>query len=392
MALGDSEHLIRAVLRGEARAWPGNLEPALIAGFLEAGRYHGVLPLLDAAFRASAAFEAWPASIRMACREAVRAQAMHELAQRAEIPRVLDALWLVGVKPLLLKGPALAYSHYPNPTLRPRADTDLLIRGEQGDEASCVLRRLGYAKSEGIAGEFVSYQATWSRLDRFGVTHSVDLHWKVNNAQPLARLQSYDELAARAVPIPALGVDARAPRPVDALLFACIHRAGHLHAPYYVDGVARFGIDRLIWLYDINLLVSQMSAAELDEFARLAAMKRIRRICLDALRRTVECFATPVPPHIVEALDDAGTSEASARCLSGDRMGQLIAGLRALRGWRDRARWVKELAFPPARYMHWKYPANNNTWLPVLYARRGLAGMARLMSDRGAKSGRGPGA
>ena len=47
-----------------------------------------------------------------------------------------------------------------------------------------------------------------------------------------------------------------------------------------------------------------------------------------------------------------------------------------------RARWLKELAFPPADYMREKYPNAANPWLPVLYARRALHGLWRLAAGR----------
>jgi len=175
--------------------------------------------------------------------------------------------------------------------------------------------------------------------------------------------------------------------PVHALLFACIHRAGHANAPYYVNGIAHLGGDRLIWLYDIHLLVVSMSADELVEFAELAASKEIKAICLAALRRTGECFATPIPADVAEMLNGAGCIEASARYLSGGRARQMLGDFLAFDRWSDRAAWVKEHAFPSADYMHSKYPDARDTWLPVLYARRALTGVARLTFSRDAGHG-----
>ena len=100
---------------------------------------------------------------------------------------------------------------------------------------------------------------------RHGSSVDVDLHWRSSNSPALARLMDYEEMQARAVPVPSLGPAAFAPCPVHALLFACIHRAGHEHAPMYVDGVAVPVKDRLIWLYDIHLLASKMQGAELED-------------------------------------------------------------------------------------------------------------------------------
>jgi hypothetical protein len=385
--MDDSERLICAVLRHEPAAWSGSGDDAAIAEFLDTGRYHGVLPLLDAELHRRTEVGIWPRELLLACRKAALAQAMFELAHRAEILRVLDALAAAGVEPLLLKGSALAHSHYANAALRPRADTDLLIPRERREETGLALAGLGYAKGAGAEGEFVSYQANWSRSDAQGATHPLDIHWRINNSQILAKALTYEELVARAVPVPNLGRNARAPAPVHALLFACIHRAGHAHAPYYVEGVAHSGRDRLIWLYDIHLLVARMSAGDLDEFAALAASRSIRGICGEALQRTRRCFATLIPAEVLAALSEPGPVEPSARYLSGGRARQLLGDFLALDRWRDRGGWVRELAFPSADYMRSKYADAAGSPLPILYARRALAGVTRLIFSRGAGHG-----
>jgi hypothetical protein len=387
MASARETRIVCAVLRGEKAAWNDGGDPSAIQGFLGACRYHGVLPLLGQAMGRDAAFRAWPQEIRSVCSNATRQQAMYELAQRAEMVRVLAALAAVDIAPLVLKGTALAHSHYPSPALRPRADTDLLIPPDRRWETAQALEALGYTKGEGMEGEFITTQASWSRTDGLGATHHLDVHWRISNSQVLARTLGYGELVARVVPLPALGPHARALAPVDALLFACIHRAGHASASYRVDGSEHVGGDRLVWLYDIHLLVTRMGDAELDEFAALASARRIKAICLDALQQTADCFATPLPARIVDVLQAAGPAEASVHFLRGGRMRQMAGDFLALQRWRDRAHWVSELAFPPAGYMRSKYPDTPHAWLPILYARRGLTGAARLIFSRG--SGRG---
>jgi hypothetical protein len=378
-APGNPEQIICALLRREAADWHGGTDPTAVTRFLEAGSYHGVLPLLHAEFNRRRDRGAWPEGIVAACRERARAHAIFELARRSEVERVLQALALAGVRPLLLKGIALAYSHYPGPALRPRADADLLIPPRQRQVTLDTLDRLGYATRGEATGGLVSYQANWSRTDDLGVLHLWDVHWRISDSHILAKSLGYEELHARARPIPALGPHACALAPVDALLHACIHRAGHVNSPYYVDGGAHLGGDRLIWLYDIHLLVSRMSAAEMGEFAALAASKQIRWVCLEALRQANERFATPIPGPVASVLSSPGAVESSARYLRGGRMRQMAGEFLALGGWRDRARWVREVAFPSAGYMRWKYPDAPKTWLPLLYLRRGAIGMARLL-------------
>ncbi len=101
-------------------------------------------------------------------------QAVHELARRVEIARVFDALAIAGIDSLLRKGTGLAYGCYANPTLRPRADTDLLVRLKSGAAASDILRALGYRRLGGPAGTLVGYQLELRCEDRFGMRNAID--------------------------------------------------------------------------------------------------------------------------------------------------------------------------------------------------------------------------
>jgi hypothetical protein len=378
------EPQLLAMLRGE-RVAPGAWStPAAAERFLRAAHFHGLMPLLDARLRDGAQI-ACPPEIAESCRRETLRQAAYELAHRAELARVLAALDKAGVRPLLLKGTALAYSLYPSPVLRPRADTDLLIPLASRERVGTILGRLGYVRRHGIQGEFVSYQATWARNDRSGAMHCLDVHWRINNAQLLASLLNYDELAARAVAVPGLGPQAYGLAPMHALLFACIHRAGHAHAPMYVDGVAHPAMDRIIWLYDIHLLAGAMSAGELAAFAALARSKRVATLCREALDLCRARFATQLPAAVLASLAAPGRAEPSARHFSRGPLLRFIGELRALRTWRDRGRWLRETALPGEAYMRRKYPDAANRWLPLLYARRAIAGAWKWCLPRDAR-------
>jgi hypothetical protein len=378
----DPDPIICAVLRHEAFSWDHGDEPGSIARFIAAASFHGVLPLLDAEFRTRADAGTWPKEILMACLKATLVRASHENASRPEIARVLDALAADGVQPLLLKGAALAHSHYPEPELRPRNDTDILIPVQQQAQSGRTLERLGYVLAQGVAGELISYQSSWSRPDGSGMNHHLDVHWRINNSQVLAKVLTYPELAARCVPLPSLGASARALAPVDALLHACIHRAGHASETVHVGDVARRGSDRLVWLYDIHLLAERMSGAQFDAFASLAAERRVRALCLDALQRSRECFGTAVPAHVLQVLSRAGPAEPSVHLFQAGLGRNLAGNFLAIDGWRDRMRWLKELALPSADYMRWKYPGKSAHWLPILYLHRAFSAIARQLPVR----------
>jgi hypothetical protein len=381
-AMESEERLICKLLLGEAAAWPGTRGRVEISRFIDLLEFHGAAPLVARALANGDARESWPAAILDYCRDQSLARAVSEMAGREEIARVLQALADAGIKSLLLKGGSLAYSHYANPVLRPRGDTDLLVPPHDRRPAEDVLRRLGYAQSMQMAGEFISYQANWAFTDRVGVVHDLDLHWRVNNSQVLAKLLDFDELAARATGVAALGMNARALAPVHALLFACMHLAGHRHAPIYLNGIAHPAGERLIWLYDIHLLASAMPPAELEEFAVLAARKRMACLCREALEKSAECFRTRIPESVMQRLSPAGALEPSARYCSAGPARQMVDDLRALDGVGARAQLLGEMLFPSKAYMRNKYTGAAVTWLPFLYARRAAQAICKMTASR----------
>jgi hypothetical protein len=246
------ESFLCAFLRGENPPWPHAAGEAFIAGFLEGARYHGVLPLLhDRLQRAPASAQGWPQQVLQACREEAIGHAMWELRHLDLLKQVLAKLAAAGVRPVLFKGTALAYSLYPAGALRARGDTDLIIPPDALPQTTAVLESLGFERGMGTSGEFVAYQTDFTRTEAGG-EHSLDVHWRINNSELLSRLFSYQELLQRACPVPQLSPDALAAGTVDALLLACMHRATHKQNPYYVDEQAHYGGDRLIWFYDID--------------------------------------------------------------------------------------------------------------------------------------------
>jgi len=261
-------------------------------------------------------------------------------------------------------------------------DTDMLVR-KQDQAAACeALAGMGYAHNFGISGDLIAYQSSWTHHDRHGAAHHVDLHWRINNSQVLAGALDYEELQARAVPIAALGPHAFALAPIHALLLACMHRAGHMGDTHHSHEDGHPGGNVLIWLYDMHLLVSRMTAGELDEFVALVTEKRMKVVCLDALNNTMTRFATPIPPQILERLETPVTKEPSESLLGGQPAARMVGDFAAIPSLAGRARWLRELAFPSPGYMRQKYPDAPFAWLPWLYAKRAAAGLWRLAFPR----------
>lgn len=279
-----------------------------------------------------------------------------------------------GANPVVFKGAALAHSHYPASWLRPRLDTDVLISPASVPASLAALESLGYARAISTSGELVLTQASLTRTDRFGVEHALDLHWKIANWQVIAAVLSHEEIAGRAIALPAAGPDGRAASDRDALLLACLHRAAH-----HRDS------DDLLWLYDIHLLADRMAGGDWDELVAVARAREVKGLVGRGLALAIDRFGTRLPPHLMRELETYGDArrEPSAVYLSRDMrlVDGLMSDLRAL-PLRKRARLVAEHLFPPAAYMRQRYQAASPLSVAFCYVRRIASGLPRWFATR----------
>src|SRR5207247_7758588 len=105
------------------------------------------------------------------------------------------------------------------------------------------------------------------------------------STQPtFANLLAYDELMHDSAPVPALGPRARTAGPLHALLLACVHPVMHHQ-----------NVESVLWTYDVHLLASRLSAADLDRFVGMVRRKDMTAICARELRLTQRMYGTAIP-------------------------------------------------------------------------------------------------
>lgn len=364
--------VLTAALRGVPGVWRGLDDAVRQRRFLDDAAAHRVKPLLAWALGRAGELPHYPDLVRAALLGAARAEAALEIARRYDLRRVLSALTDAGVDVLAIKGAALAYTVYPEPWLRPREDTDLLVRAADADRAGSLLLTAGYRPVPRQSGRLVTNQQLYVRA---ASPHrdAIDLHWKIADPAPFADLISSGELFAGAAEaaLPASGV-ARVPSRGHALLLACWHRVAHHR-----------GADRLLWLYDVHLLSGALDADERRGVVEIARRTGTADVCAAALTLAAGHFPSDGAAALLRDLAPAAApSGAASRYLRADarKVDLLVADLQALPGWRARAQLVREHLFPPAAYMRATYPHASPLLLPFLYARRILGGARRWLA------------
>jgi hypothetical protein len=93
-----------------------------------------------------------PARLRSLFAEAYRENAFRHLRRVADLSRIDAALRSANIPYLLLKGPVLAASVYPDPATRTMLDVDLLMREAEVPRAMSALAEIGYTVPLQFAG------------------------------------------------------------------------------------------------------------------------------------------------------------------------------------------------------------------------------------------------
>jgi hypothetical protein len=344
-----SEHEIAALL-----ADGGTTSPADPASFTSSALRHAVAPLVVK----SGVVRRLPPELGSRLIAEARKQAVITELRERELVRVLEALHRNGIDALLIKGVHLASSCYQESYLRPREDTDLLVRASVRARVTAVLAELGYVPLPVQTGADVLGQTVFDCPGR--VAAALDVHWRISQPFLAASLFDFDDLLSRATPLPRLGPFAKGPSAPDALALACVHQAAH-HA----------GQDLLLWTYDIHLLMSAFSPEDVEKFVSLATGRRICEICIAAIEPAESLFGTPAAGKLLAPLRRAAGREPSAALLvPGGRLQQIGRDLRAVPSWSQRARLVAGHMFPPAAYMRATYAPSSTAPMAWLYLRR----------------------
>jgi hypothetical protein len=335
------------------------------AALIAAATEHRVLLLLGWTLRAAGALDGWPAEFIHAFQRAERDAVTVDCLRHAELVTMLTELSAAGVRVALFKGAALAYTHYPAPHLRVRADTDLLVMASELPALEGVLGRLGYARQAETSGQLVSYQSHYDKIGRYGIVHALDVHSKISNLQQLANRFTCQELWQHRVPLAALGSAAVTVTDVHALLLALVHRAGH-HP----------GSRNLLWIYDLHVLANRLSPEEILQVQEVAGARGLGHIAADGLALARGWFGTATVDPIIDAPRARGPHPDEASVIQGPwtQAGVLRLDLDALPSWRARCQLIREHLLPSPGFMRARYGVRSSLLLPGLYIWRVLVG------------------
>lgn len=157
-------------------------------------------------------------------RETVKAA--YAIALDAALAELATALRMSGIRPLLIKGRAVAQWLYDDPCEREYGDIDLLVDPDVYSAAGATLARLGYVDTSAglLRDERPASQGTWIREGERRI--SVDLHHKIFLI-PAEPALAWTRLSHEARPLTIAGVQIDAPSPPAHVLILVLHAAQH---------------------------------------------------------------------------------------------------------------------------------------------------------------------
>lgn len=363
-AESDIDHqvyrFVVTLLNGHTTAWPNVDDQRFPPAFEALCQKERLCPLIFHLCVGTDSWSQWPAGIGADIRQHAIEAATLELVTSEAQAKLLAALAAANVEPIVLKGAAIAYTHYPGPSLRSKSDFDLLFRRQDLGGSFRVMEKFGYRYQPrpGLLGQELGY-----RPPADSCLYHLDIHWRVTTYPLLADVLDYDEIRARAVRV---GKNGLGLCPEHALMHACIHLVKHQSSG---DPI------RLLWLYDIHLMVEAMSGDQQVEFINLVIAKRVSQIASAAMVKVAEDFPSASLTAMTESLGESTMPEPSARMLLGNAHSFLVSDLFQTGSRKSLLVGLQDIFIPPPDYLLRLYGKKHILWLLVLYPYRLIEGV-----------------
>lgn len=252
-----------------------------------------LIPVLIAHFSQKELAELAGKRIAASMVEMYRTETLQNLFLEAELQRVLHAFQEANIAIILFKGPALAYTVYPQPDQRTYHDLDMLIHEDDLPRARDMLADMGYSFYEEFRSNVTDdrrrgYNFTLKPADSW-LEVLIELHTAPHDSD-IGMDFDVAALWANAQPITVLGEPTLTMHPIDHLLYLCWHYRFH-------------SFSRLLWLYDLVMIIrSGGDHLDWDRLVEQARRQKLATTVYYCLTWCRDLFGVPVPERVREAL------------------------------------------------------------------------------------------
>jgi hypothetical protein len=254
-----------------------------------------------------------------------------------------------------LKGSSLAHLDYPAPELRSFGDVDLLVRSEQFDDAVAALALVGHRR------RFPQPRAGFDRRFSKGTSFvteqgtEIDLH-RTFVMGPFGLTMKLDDLWARVATFRVGGVELSALGREERFLHTCFHAALGDNPPRLLT-LRDVGQVLLSGRLDLHLVRALAASWQADAVVARAVRLTWQAFGLDVAVSPLAAWATTYRPDHVERRALAAYTDPH-----GGYSARSAAALRAVPGVRDKAAYLRALAFPARDYLDPRHSGRVERW------------------------------
>jgi hypothetical protein len=289
---------------------------------------------------------------------------------------VLRRLHAANINVIVLKGFALANTLYNHPALRPRTDIDILIHPRDKEVIKDIFQSLGYYNPRGWEPKAIINQFSMKKPLSKGVNVLFDIHLKISNSKGIENILNYDELLINA--------DTSTLQNINLINqpYALIHAIFHL-----LNHRAAGDLVKLIWLYDIYLIIEQLDEKMRLDLLELIKVKGLATLVLFTLRLTNQYFLSQKLSDVIVVINSAevqATANSTFDYLLRENEGfsGFLRTLKLTAGLGNKLNVIKETVLPPPAEIYAKYGEDSGWPISLLYLRRLLFGLIKYAKKR----------
>ena len=299
-----------------------------------------------------------------------------------QLQEIIEAFGEQGVRVLVLRGPALAFSLYEDPAMRPSGDLDLLVIPEQVVQARDILESLGYrclAKRFETSKDFFREEC-FIHQENPGSTFPIDLHWVHWELHPF--FKGSEEVDIRDLFQRGWKVE------TPTLTFETLHPVDYLiHSAIHLIMIHRNEM-RLSWIYDTALLAQHLQVPDDWETLQERSVAWRARLPLEQCLKMAQAW---VGLELPEGFDDFSTWPRATKdetAVWADTMRHHWVTILLKRSLANPSLLLRRvpslfrLLFPPPDMVRYCYPTSSDWLLPVSYVRRWYRWIDDLVINR----------
>ena len=272
-----------------------------------------------------------------------------------KLSAILDYFQKARIQIILLKGMALIQTIYPNISLRPIYDIDILIHPQDFPVAKAGLEALGY------------FNSAFYREDFYQDNIMVDVHEELIN---ITRIKSrrkahridMDEFWKNSLAIEINGQGARILSPEHTLMELCLHLTLH------------HGLQGLIWFVDIARLIEYYkNEIDWNKFIKETSDYRINRPVYYALFYVNKILRQDIPEYVLNQLKPERQNLLERKIFNLILSGRTLENIRffftltAMENLWDKLSFFRDITFPSTKTLSAKYNISSRTSLPFCY-------------------------